>query len=172
MAKNRDGILCAKNQVSNTLINYIEKNKDNTINAILKLFSLRKTINYLTIFNLIQELDSKPLDCSSLRIILFIHADTDASPSWANAAFIPCSRDGSTLNAICLFPLPDILMVDTWFTPDYIKSIYQVYDRCKPKTTPRSATNTIRASNQQPLIEVTIMADTQSNTTVVHSIVA
>ncbi|MDE9483500.1 hypothetical protein [Xenorhabdus bovienii] len=166
----RYGYPYAKNQASDTLItgitiSWTEKEKGSTANATSELSLSKKNVTQWDYFWLIQELDSIPLDCNSLRIILFIHADTEASPSWANAVFIPCSRDGSTLNAICLFPFPDILMVDTWFTPVYIKLIYQVYDRCKPKTTPRSATNTIEASNQQPLIEVTIMAGIQHTQT-------
>ncbi|MBD2782107.1 hypothetical protein [Xenorhabdus szentirmaii] len=166
----RYGYPYVKNQANDILIidiaiSWAEKEKDSTANATLKLSYLKKNVTRWDYCWLIQELDSIPLDCNSLRIILFIHADTEASPSWANAVFIPCSRDGSTLNAICLFPFPDILMVDTWFTPAYIKLIYQVYDRCEPKTTPRSATNTIEASNQQPLIEVTTMAGIQHTQT-------
>lgn len=84
----------------------------------------------------VQSLSSIPRDCNSFLIIRFIQAETDASPSCFKAALIPCSNDGSTRKAICLFPLPDILMVDTWFTPNYIKNEHQVYDRCIPKTTP------------------------------------
>ncbi|QCJ70631.1 hypothetical protein C9446_12675 [Providencia heimbachae] len=86
-----------------------------------------------------QFLGSIPRDCSSFLIMRLIQADTDASPSCSNAVFIPNSSDGSTRKAICLFPLPDILMVDTWFTPDYIIIESQVYDKCTPKTMPRSA---------------------------------
>ncbi|EMT6576988.1 host cell division inhibitor Icd-like protein [Providencia rettgeri] len=86
-----------------------------------------------------QFLSSIPRDCSSFLIMRLIQADTDASPSCSNAVFIPNSSDGSTRKAICLFPLPDILMVDTWFTPDYIIIESQVYDKCIPKTMPRSA---------------------------------
>ncbi len=86
-----------------------------------------------------QFLGSIPRDCSSFLIMRLIQADTDASPSCSNAVFIPNSSDGSTRKAICLFPLPDILMVDTWFTPDYIIIESQVYDKCIPKTMPRSA---------------------------------
>lgn len=85
-----------------------------------------------------QPLSSIPRDCSSFLIMRLIQADTDASPSCSNAVFIPNSSDGSTRKAICLFPLPDILMVDTWFTPDYIIIESQVYDKCIPKTMPRS----------------------------------
>ncbi|WP_449586195.1 hypothetical protein [Photorhabdus temperata] len=149
-------------------------NLRNEVNQLVNLPSFRGavnrgneiySVNQTTNCWLVQELDSIPLACNSLRIMRFIHAETEASPSWANAAFIPCSRDGSTLNAICLFPFPDILMVDTWFTPVYIAFVYQVYDKCEPKTTPRSKANTIEASNQQPLIQVTIMAIQQHNQT-------
>ncbi len=151
-------------------VSQVQKEKDSTANATLwdhaylrheinqsvNLPSFRGSVNQVNNFDevnhrtycLLVGYCSIPRDCNSLRIILFIHADTEASPSWANAALIPCSRDGSTLNAICLFPFPAILMVDTWFTPVYIGFIHQVYDKCRPKTTtPRSAANTIEASN-------------------------
>ncbi|WP_167383187.1 hypothetical protein [Xenorhabdus ishibashii] len=145
----------------------VQKEKDSTANATLwdhasLRHEINQLVNYYDYFESVNQVKdihsvnhrtycrsvsycSMPRDCNSLRIILFIHADTEASPSWANAAFIPCSRDGSTLNAICLFPFPDILMVDTWFTPVYIGLIHQVYDKCRPKTTtPRSATTLSR----------------------------
>ncbi|HDR2759609.1 TPA: hypothetical protein QCJ74_002948 [Enterobacter mori] len=66
---------------------------------------------------------SMPRCCNSLRIIRFIHADTEASPSCARACLIPSSRFGSTRNAICLLPLALISMVDIWFTPDYFEMV-------------------------------------------------
>ncbi len=96
-------------------------------------------ISLLLWYGKYQPLSSIPRDCSSFLIMRLIQADTDASPSCSNAVFIPNSSDGSTRKAICLFPLPDILMVDTWFTPDYIIIESQVYDKCIPKTMPRSA---------------------------------
>ena len=66
---------------------------------------------------------SMPRCCNSLRIIRFIHADTEASPSCARACLIPSSRFGSTRNAICLLPLALISMVDIWLTPDYFEMV-------------------------------------------------
>ena len=59
-----------------------------------------------------QPFGSMPRDCNSLRMMRFIHAETEASPSCANAFFIPSSSDGSTRSAICLLPFPFISMVD------------------------------------------------------------
>ncbi|QBY44749.1 hypothetical protein ArsFIN_33350 [Arsenophonus nasoniae] len=77
-----------------------------------------------------------PRDFNSFLIIRLIQAETEASPSSNNAVFIPCSNGGSTLSAICLFPFPDILMVDTWFTPIYTLFVHKVYGMCSNKTTP------------------------------------
>ena len=79
---------------------------------------------------------SMPRCCNSLRIIRFIHADTEASPSCARACLIPSSRFGSTRNAICLLPLALISMVDIWLTPDYfemvIKCMTGAYQKQRP----------------------------------------
>ncbi|PHM22026.1 hypothetical protein BDE27_2545 [Xenorhabdus ehlersii] len=91
-------------------ISQVQKEKDSTANATLwrksdllygelqqlkNLISLRDLVSYCSI----------PRDCNSLRIILFIHADIDSSPSIFIASLIACSNCGSTLNAICLLPL-------------------------------------------------------------------
>jgi hypothetical protein len=104
---------------------------------------------------------SMPRCLSSFLIMRFIQAEIDASPSCSRAAFIPSSNEGSTRRAICLLPLPLICSVDTWLTPAYSEFVNQVYDKCHAKTTPRSACNTYRASDRQPLFEVTVMADYQ-----------
>lgn len=111
-----------------------------------------------------QPLGSIPRDCSSLRIIRLIHADTDASPSCASACLMPSSKPGSTRNAICLLPLPLISMVDIWLTPDYFEMVIKCMTGAYQKATPR----TVRAVPRRltkPLIEVTVMADIQSTQT-------
>ena len=111
-----------------------------------------------------QPLGSIPRDCSSLRIIRLIHADTDASPSCASACLMPSSKPGSTRNAICLLPLPLISMVDIWLTPDYFEMVIKCMTGAYQKATPR----TVRAVPRRltkPLIGVTVMADNQSTQT-------
>ncbi|WP_413540486.1 host cell division inhibitor Icd-like protein [Providencia alcalifaciens] len=143
-----------------------------------------------------QPLGSIPRDCNSFLIIRLIQADTDASPSCSNAVFIPSSSEGSTRKAICLFPLPDILMVDTWFTPDYIEIESQVYCKCIPKTMPRSALTltghlittdneaievtmsqhitalTGRNSHTQNIVFIWRFAECQQNKTTYHLVIA
>ncbi|OKP00542.1 hypothetical protein Xedl_03288 [Xenorhabdus eapokensis] len=95
-----------------------QKEKDSTANATLwDDGSFHHEINQLVIYTLLREAVrlpslrglvgycSMPRDCNSLRIILFIHADIDSSPSIFIASLIACSNCGSTLNAICLLPL-------------------------------------------------------------------
>lgn len=114
--------------------------------------------------DLIQPFGSIPRDCSSLRIIRLIHADTDASPSCASACLMPSSKPGSTRNAICLLPLPLISMVDIWLTPDYFEVVIKCMTSVYQKATPR----TVRAVPRRltkPLIEVTVMAESQHTQT-------
>ncbi|EJA5053003.1 hypothetical protein MU985_003456 [Salmonella enterica] len=85
-----------------------------------------------------QPFGSMPRCCSSLRIIRFIQAETEASPSCANACFIPASNSGSTRNAICLLPFPLILMVDIWLTPNYLEMVIKCMTSAYQKATPRS----------------------------------
>ncbi|KAB8311962.1 hypothetical protein EH228_08940 [Erwinia endophytica] len=94
-----------------------------------------------------QPFDSMPRDCNSFRITRFIQAETEASPSCSIAFLMPSSNGGSTRKAICLLPLPLMLMVDTWYTPAYSGFVMQVYCRRIPKTTPRSVCGTTEASN-------------------------
>lgn len=84
-------------------------------------------------------LGSMPRCCNSLRMIRFIQAETEASPSCANACFIPASNSGSTRKAICLLPFPLILMVDIWLTPDYFEVVIKCMTSAYQKATPRSA---------------------------------
>lgn len=107
---------------------------------------------------------SMPRCCNSLRIILLIQADTDASPSCTRACLIPSSRLGSTRNAICLLPLALISMVDIWLTPDYFEVVVKCMTCAYQKATPRSA-GTLPRRLTKPLYEVTIMAELQSTQT-------
>ncbi|MGR3806939.1 host cell division inhibitor Icd-like protein [Pasteurella testudinis] len=86
--------------------------------------------------------DSMPRADSSLRIMRFIHAETEASPSDSIAFFSALSSSGSILNAICLFPRGKFscFVFDTCYTLIYYQSCVR---HCKThkqeKQTPRSA---------------------------------
>lgn len=90
----------------------------------------------------IQSFISIPRDLSSLRITRFIQAETEASPSWSRANLIPSSSCGSTRSAICLLPFA-LMVVDTCQTPDYIKSVNQVYDTSHSKATRPGSAGTL-----------------------------
>ncbi|MDC9591720.1 hypothetical protein PSI23_21160 [Xenorhabdus sp. XENO-10] len=88
----------------------VQKEKDSTANATLwrkahLLYEELQQLKRLTSLRDVVSYCSMPRDCNSLRIILFIHADIDSSPSIFIASLIACSNCGSTLNAICLLPL-------------------------------------------------------------------
>lgn len=101
-----------------------------------------------------QPFGSMPRDCNSLRMMRFIHAETEASPSCANAFFIPSSSDGSTRSAICLLPFPFISMVDIWLTPDYVWMVIKCMTSAYQKTTPRTG-GTVPGRLTTTLSEVT-----------------
>lgn len=107
---------------------------------------------------------SMPRCCNSLRIIRFIHADTEASPSCARACLIPSSRFGSTRNAICLLPLALISMVDIWLTHDYFEMVIKCMTGAYQKATPRTV-RAVPGRLTKPLIGVTVMADQQHTQT-------
>ncbi|MEB3493211.1 host cell division inhibitor Icd-like protein [Pasteurella multocida] len=88
----------------------------NNINDITSFIHQYKAIN--------QPLGSMPLDANSLRIILLIQAETEASPSISNAFLTAFSKSGSILNAICLLPLGKIIsfVFDTCCTSLYYLS--------------------------------------------------
>lgn len=123
-----------------------------------------KTAAKMRIFFIAHPFGSMPRCCNSLRIILLIQADTDASPSCARACLIPSSRLGSTRNAICLLPLALISMVDIWLTPDYFEMVIKCMTCAYQKATPRSA-GTLPRRLTKPLYEVTIMAELQHTQT-------
>ncbi|MGP2467037.1 host cell division inhibitor Icd-like protein [Yersinia sp. 2540 StPb PI] len=87
---------------------------------------------------------SIPRDCNSFRIMRFIQAETDASPSCAKACLIPSSNAGSTRKAICLLPLPFISMVDIWLTPNYVWLVVKCMTSAYQKATPQSARTLLR----------------------------
>lgn len=104
-----------------------------------------------------QPLGSMPRDCNSFLIIRFIQAETEASPSCERAFLIPSSSGASTRKAICLLPLPWILMVDTWYAPVYSEVVGQVYDKCLPQTTKPGSATTLTGhltTNDRIIIEV------------------
>lgn len=121
-------------------------------------------IDYYSTKFFAQPFGSMPRCCNSLRMMRFIQADTDASPSWAKAFLIPSSKPGSTRNAICLLPLPLISMVDIWLTPDYFKMVIKCMTGAYQKATPRTV-GAVPRRLTKPLYEVTIMADIQSTQT-------
>ncbi len=74
-----------------------------------------------------QPFGSMPRADNSLRIILLIQADTEASPSLATASFMAFSSCGSTLKAICLLPFV-LKVVDMGLSPYYsLSSVNQLY---------------------------------------------
>ncbi|HII3799679.1 TPA: host cell division inhibitor Icd-like protein [Pasteurella multocida] len=98
------------------LINVNSIKYENNFNAVWSFIDQYKAIN--------QPLGSMPLDANSLRIILFIQAETEASPSISNAFLTAFSKSGSILNAICLLPLGKIIsfVFDTCCTSLYYLS--------------------------------------------------
>lgn len=112
--------------------------------------------------DMVQPFGSIPRDCSSFRIMRFIQAETDASPSWAKACLIPSSNAGSTRKAICLLPLPFISMVDIWLTPNYVWLVVKCMTSAYQKATPRSAETLPRrlTTNDRMSIEVAMLNHT------------
>lgn len=94
-------------------------------------------VHSITGSNPVQPFGSIPRCCNSLRIIRFSQAEIVSSPSSFMACCIASSRDGSTRNAICLFPL-GILMFDMCLTLGLILimslNVYHVSDTCKARS--------------------------------------
>lgn len=112
----------------------------------------------------VQLFSSMPRDCNSFRIMRFIQAETDASPSCAKACLIPSSNAGSTRKAICLLPLPFISMVDIWLTPNYVWLVVKCMTSAYQKATPQSARTLLRrlTTNDSLNIEVAMLNHTQT----------
>lgn len=142
----------------------VKLNRDKNINKNIDVLAPNTFKNKLLNFFIFHPFGSIPRCCSSLRMIRLIHADTEASPSWAKACFIPSSKPGSTRNAICLLPLPLISMVDIWLTPDYFEVVVKCMTGAYRKATPRTV-GAVPRRLTKPLNEVTIMADMQSTQT-------
>lgn len=92
--------------------------------------------------------NSMPRVASSLRIMRFIQAETEASPSILTASLIPFSSNGSTRNAICLLPLV-LKVVDMGLSPRYsLSSVNQLYCNRHEKANAPKWCNTQGRSNQ------------------------
>lgn len=100
---------------------------------------------------------SIPRSCNSLRIIRFIQAASDSSPSCRCASSIKSRSSGSSRNWNGGFPRLSFLCVDTFSTPDVVcLCVITHYMHVNEKATPRSAetlprrltTNDIQVSRQ------------------------
>ncbi len=113
----------------------------------------------------VQSFDSIPRDCSSLRIIRFIQAASDSSPSCCWACSISSRNSGSSLNWNGGLPRLAFLCVDTSITPDVMcLCVMTQYIHVLQIATPRSA-GTLPRRLTKPLKEVTIMAEHQHTQT-------
>jgi hypothetical protein len=113
----------------------------------------------------VQLFGSIPRCCSSLRMMRFIQAASDSSPSCRCASSIKSRSSGSSRNWNGGFPRLSFLCVDTFSTPDVVcLCVMTHYMHVNEKATPRSAV-TLPRRLTKPLSEVTIMADIQSTQT-------
>jgi len=112
-----------------------------------------------------QPFGSMSRDCSSLRIIRFIQAASDSSPSCRCASSIKSRSSGSSRNWNGGFPRLSFLCVDTFSTPDVVcLCVMTHYMHVNEKATPRSA-ETLPRRLTKPLFEVTVMAGSQHTQT-------
>ena len=124
-----------------------------------------KTAAKIIIFFIAHPFGSMPRDCSSLRIIRFIQAASDSSPSCCWACSISSRNSGSSLNWNGGLPRLAFLCVDTSITPDVMcLCVMTHYIHVLQIATPRSA-GTLPRRLTKPLKEVTIMADHQHTQT-------
>lgn len=124
-----------------------------------------KTAANIIIFFIAHPFGSMPRDCSSLRIIRFIQAASDSSPSCCWACSISSRNSGSSLNWNGGLPRLSFLCVDTSITPDVMcLCVMTHYIHVLQIATPRSA-GTLPRRLTKPLKEVTIMADHQHTQT-------
>lgn len=121
--------------------NKINRISDVFAPSILKNTSLNFFIaNYLIILAVIQFWGSIPRCCSSLRIIRFIQAARDSSPSCCWACSINTRNSGSNLNWNGGLPRLSFLCVDTSITPDVMcLCVVTHYIHISQIATPRSA---------------------------------
>lgn len=124
-----------------------------------------KTAAKIIIFFIAHPFGSMPRDFSSLRIIRFIQAASDSSPSCCWACSISSRNSGSSLNWNGGLPRLSFLCVDTSITPDVMcLCVMTHYIHVLQIATPRSA-GTLPRRLTEPLKEVTIMADHQHTQT-------
>ncbi len=112
-----------------------------------------------------QPFGSMPRCCNSLRIIRFIHAASDSSPSCCCAFSIISLSSGSRRNWNGGLPRLSFLCVDTLSTPDVVcLCVMTHYIRNAKKATPQSAATQLGRLTK-PLSEVTAMAFIKSTQT-------
>ena len=112
---------------------------------------------------------SIPRCCNSLRIIRFIQAAKESSPSACCACSIFSRSSGSKRNWNGGLPRLSPLCVDTLITPHVMYlCVMTHYTQEAKKTTPRSA-GTHAGRLTKPLIEVTIMAVKQHTPRLAHT---
>ncbi|CAM6300033.1 Host cell division inhibitor Icd-like protein [Klebsiella quasipneumoniae subsp. similipneumoniae] len=112
-----------------------------------------------------QPFGSMPRCCSSLRMMRFIQAASDSSPSCCWACSISSRNSGSSLNWNGGLPRLSFLCVDTSITPDVMcLCVMTHYIHVLQIATPRSA-GTLPRRLTKPLYEVTIMAELQHTQT-------
>lgn len=108
---------------------------------------------------------SMPRCCNSLRMMRFIQAASDSSPSCRCASSIKSRSSGSSRNWNGGLPRLSFLCVDTFSTPDVVcLCVITHYMHMNEKATPRSG-GTLPRRLTKPLYEVTIMADIKSTQT-------
>ena len=112
-----------------------------------------------------QLLGSIPRCCNSLRMMRFIQAASDSSPSCCWACSINPRNSGSSLNWNGGLPRLSFLCVVTSITPDVMcLCVMTHYTHALQIATPRSA-GTLPRRLTKPLVGVTVMADQQHTQT-------
>lgn len=140
---------------------YIEQNQSQLITPIDQV----NRRDYFCIAGGAQPFGSIPRCCSSLRMIRFIQAASDSSPSCRCASSIKSRSSGSRRNWNGGLPRLSFLCVDTFSTPVIVcLCVITHYMHVNEKATPRSA-RTLPRRLTKPLYGVTIMADIKSTQT-------
>src|SRR5690606_34288105 len=86
-----------------------------------------------------QPFGSMPRDCNSLRMMRFIQAASDSSPSCFLASSIAARRSLSKRNWKGWLPLRVLFWIDIIMTPNYYNlCVITCYIECNDKTTPRT----------------------------------
>ena len=106
-----------------------------------------------------QPLVSIPLDWSSLRMMRFIQAAKDSSPSFCCACSIMSRNSGSSRNWKGGLPRLSFLCVDTLITPVVMcLCVMTHYIQMVKKATPQQCLDPLPRRLTKPLVEVTVMA--------------